>query len=91
MLTLCPAGRCLLHHKGIENGRTMFFQHVTAGNVNFVACTKSMTNFSSPAQPLNFLYETRLNRGNAISEILQAYSMLENFYLVQQNMGRYSI
>jgi len=32
MLALCP-GRCLLHHKGIENDQTIFF-HVTAGNVN---------------------------------------------------------
>jgi len=33
MLALCP-GRCLLHHKGIENDQTIFL-HVTAGNVKF--------------------------------------------------------
>jgi len=33
MLALC-SGRSLLHHKGIENGQTMFF-HVTAGNMKF--------------------------------------------------------
>jgi len=33
MLALCP-GRCLLHHKGIENDQTIFF-HVTARNVRF--------------------------------------------------------
>jgi len=33
ILALRPR-RCLLHHKGIENDRTMFF-HVTAGNVKF--------------------------------------------------------
>ena len=34
MLALCP-GRCLLHHKGIENDQTTYF-YVTAGNVKFV-------------------------------------------------------
>jgi len=33
MLVFCP-GRCLLHHKGIENDQTIF-AHVTAGNVKF--------------------------------------------------------
>jgi len=33
MMALCP-GRCVLHHKGIENDQTIFF-HVTAGNVKF--------------------------------------------------------
>jgi len=49
-----------------------------------------MTNFSSPAQPLNFLHETRPYRGNAILEIMQAYSRLERFcYLENQvfNVG----
>jgi len=47
----------------------MFFHHVTAGNVKFLFFTESMTNFSSPAQALNFLYETRLYRGNVILDI----------------------
>jgi len=66
---VCPGG-CSLHHKGTENDRTMFFQHVTAGNVKFVVCSESMTNFSPPAQALNFLYETRRYLGNAILNIL---------------------
>ena len=60
MLALCP-GRCLLHHKGIENHQTIFF-HVTAGNVKFAV--SQSPNF----HPLHFLYETRLYRGNAILE-----------------------
>ena len=43
MLAVCP-GRCLLHHKGIENDQTIFF-HVTAGNVKI--CSESTTKFSS--------------------------------------------
>jgi len=35
MLVLC-LGRCLLHHKGIENDQTTFF-HVSAENVKFAA------------------------------------------------------
>jgi len=52
MLALCP-GRCLLHHKGIENDQTIFF-HVTAGNVRF-AVSQGPNSHS-----FNFLDETRL-------------------------------
>jgi len=62
MLALCP-GRSLLHHKGIENGQTIFF-HVAAGNVKFAVSQWPNS------QPLNFLYETRLYRGNATLDIL---------------------
>jgi len=62
MQALYP-GRCLLHNNGIENGQTIFF-HVTAGNVKFAV--SQLPN----SQPLNFLYETRLYRGNAILDIL---------------------
>jgi len=68
MLALCP-GRCLLHHKGIENYYQTIFSHVTAGNVKF-AVSQWPT-----SQPFNFLYETRLYRGNAILKIL--YRRLE--------------
>jgi len=66
-------GRCLLHHRGIENDQAIFF-HVTAGNVKFIVCSESMTNFCSSIQ---LLYETRLCRGNAILEVL--YSRLTKF------------
>ena len=64
MLALCP-GRCLLHHKGIGNDQTIFF-HVTAGNVKFAVSQWSNSHL------FNFLYETRLFRGNAILEILNS-------------------
>ena len=51
------------HHKDIENDQKIFF-HVTAGNVKFAV--SQWPNF----QPLNFLCETRLYRGNAVLEIL---------------------
>jgi len=41
--------KCLLHHRGIENDQAMFF-HVTAGNVKFIFCNESMTNFCSSIQ-----------------------------------------
>jgi len=67
MLALCP-GRCLLHHKGIENDQTIFF-HVTAGNMKF-AVSQWPT-----SHPFNFLYETRLYRGKTDLKIL--YSRLK--------------
>jgi len=79
MLALRP-GRCLLDYKGTENDQTMLFQHVTAGFVKFVVCSESVTNFLSPAQPRNFLYEKRPYRGNALVEILWAYSRVERCY-----------
>jgi len=42
MLALC-SGRCLFHHKGIENDHIIFF-HVTAVNMKFAV--ESMTKFS---------------------------------------------
>ena len=54
-------GRCLLHHKGIENYQTIFF-HVTAGNVKLAMCPWPIPH------PLHFLYKTRLYCDNAISE-----------------------
>ena len=74
MLALYP-GKCLLHHKGIENDQTIFFpRHREKREV----CSESMTKFSS----IQFLHETRLYRGNAILEIL--YSKLKTNYSTQQ-------
>ena len=43
MLAFCP-GKCLLHHKGIENDQTIFFpRHSGKREV----CSESMTIFSS--------------------------------------------
>jgi len=57
--------KCLLHHKGIENDQTMFLPRHSAKRE---VCCESMTKFSS----IQFLYETRLYRGNAIVEILHS-------------------
>ena len=64
MLALYP-GKCLLHHKGIENDETIFLPRHSAKRE---VCFESMTKFSS----IQFLYETLLYRGNAILEILHS-------------------
>ena len=62
LLALCP-GRCLLHHKSIENNPTIF------GNLKFAVIQWPNSH------TFNFLYEMRLYRGNAILEML--YSRLK--------------
>jgi len=64
MLELYPE-KCLLHHKGIENDLTIFLPRRSAKRE---VCCESMTKFS----PIQFLYETRLYRSNAILEILHS-------------------
>ena len=65
ILALC-SGRYLLHHKDIENDQAIF------GNVKFAVSQWPISH------AYNFLYETRLYRGNAILEIL--YSRLKKNY-----------